>query len=458
MWDPVSEKSATLPRAGDFYTKVLTDTDRKTCRAIVDTSYQTRMFRQLDNLEPSILSAGYFEDNYRVIRFTDRDVLYYGTREALQTQHVGDVGADGTSTDSRKETITIPAHTALKDDTDPTGGTDSPLYPAGLLAVHHKPLLVPSPDDTVTLPADFRIIYGLRVPKDLLITAIQKEDGEMLYANSDYEASFGVLHFYVNPIQLFPRMRFMAFAYTERRRNLYCYPLGVDVYGPVDRIDHYYKKAQSVTSLYKASAQAAGFPVIRRRCTILSVSPLHSGAAYYTTDGRYDADFPHTHLTPGTELEEGTVVAGDQLYQLIGPDDPLPVSIKEISLDYAIPVKGLFAPNAEIQLKDGEGNYYPQFTGDEEALARYHKFLEYWYPEGGAELLAEVPESANGLDFFLHTLCANRFIICRVNRQQMTTAMYLRLMAFLRQELPLGSVLTVADLPVTIDESNLADA
>ena len=63
-----------------------------------------------------------------------------------------------------------------------------------------------------------------------------------------------------------------------------------------------------------------------------------------------------------------------------------------------------------------------------------------------------LPVSEPGIDHFRNTACANRCLVACINEAFMSTEMQLRLMEFLRRELPTGSVLVTADLPVVVQD------
>lgn len=432
--DPVDEKASMLSRAGSFYYNTVSATDRTTVQRLSHFSCNCRAFRQLSNSSNLVLSGGYFEDNWKVIRFKDDQILYYGAEEALQKRYVtitkNEVGA------SR------PANMFIEDSFLPVTEENKGL------AEFHKPLIFPGGDEDLIFPQSFQLLFGLLVDKDLYITTIELDDGTILRQNMDFQSQFGLINFYENPIKLFSGMKFMARSYVYRRRNLYSFTLGIDdVYGPVDRIMAYYRKVQSPKALYYAAAQAAGMPVVRRDCEILGVMPLHSGCSYMTNDGRYDAAFPHNHLSLGTKLTAGTVIGGADLFEMYGPNDPLPNNLDSINLDMAIPVKGLSAQNAEVQLYLGDA-FRPQYAGDTEALQKYWDYIHTWNNDTpGTDVV-----TGNAMVHFLTTVAANRYILLRINEDGMTKKMRLKLLTFLDRERPLGSVLLFAPLRTKIVE------
>lgn len=324
------------------------------------------------------------------------------------------------------------------------------LEPHGHIGEDGNAVLFRHGDKDVELADYATLHFSLRVDPDIKVTSIRTLSGRMLFEHQDFISRFGQLIFPQNPITLFPEMQFMAQSYDYRRRNVYCYPLGVDVYGQVDRILYYTRVSQSPKSLYLASAQAAGFPVVREDCEVLSVVPMHSGVIYYTTHGHYEAPFPHAHLPVGTHLKAGEVIAGNQLYRMVLPGDTLPGNVQYINLDYALPIRGLRAPNREIQVYTEPDQLRPEFEGNSTTLARYHRWLSKY--DGTYDYSRHIPARMNAIELVRDYLCAGRCIIVCVNTYHITDEMYLRLDNFLRRELPLGSVLVTAPYHGLINE------
>lgn len=434
MWDPIPEKATMLSRVGDFYYNILHRNDLPTVRAFIYSSMQCRALRQLENIKDWVNFGGYFEDNYKVIRFTDDDVEWYESKDVLQRSRATNANF---GSNSRYRKLTFEETAAL--DTEKN---------VAMTAEGTQMTAKASGADDVELPENTQLIYTLHISADIYVRAIQTHDNHTIYAGTDYEAEFGKLTFSQNPITLFPRMEFMAKSYIQRKRSLYCFPLSVDVYGPVDHILHYYKYSQSAKALYYASAQAAGFPVVRENCTILSVSPLLDGVTYVTDAGNYDAPFPHTFYKVGTELKEGHIIAAEQLYKLVSPYEPIPQHVQKLELDYMLPVKGLIAERKEITLKQG-GAWKPTFTGDSSSLDKYWKFCSEWQ----APISDEIPDRyGNALIYVLTVMCANRYVIACINKDHMTKDMQLKITSFLQRERPLGAVLFVSDMSVQINQ------
>lgn len=439
MWNPVAEKNNMLSEVGDFWYKVLSEGDIPTAHRLTHLPLQSRILRQAESICSMFTTGGHFKDNFLLIKFKDADVIWYGKEDALQHQHNVGRLPDGTSGNSRVLDLSIPDHTFLSSETEE------------LLGVPYHAAALPDIGEDMSFASNSRLQYGLKVNPNIRVTSIQKKDGKMLYEFQDFESEYGLIRFYSNPISLFPQMELMAYSYDLRARNIYCYPLGVDVYGPVDRILHYVRIGQSPKSLHLAAAQAAGLPVVKKDCEISAVEKLHDGVIYYTTTGdKYDADFPHTHLPVGERLKEESIIAGDQLFKLITPGDPVPNSLPYINPDFALPVKGLRIPNKTIVIRSSTTSLRPAFEGSTEALEKYYAWLQRYDGQDYSQL----PTEMNGIAFAERYLCCNRAVIACVNIHQMPGGMYLRLISFLRRELPLGSVLFTAPLPVVLKEEN----
>lgn len=258
-----------------------------------------------------------------------------------------------------------------------------------IIADSSEVILFPTGDSANSATYTGAMRFGLSVDPDIWVTSIQTEK-KRLIAGYDFVSEFGKLVFTVNPIQLFPDMTLMAYSFIERTRNLYSYSLRLDdVYGPVDRVMHYYRVSQSPRAFYLAAAQAAGFAVVREECVVQEILPFQSGYIYVTDKGTYEAPYQHSKLDEGAVLESGTVIGGNELFRLLLPTDPWPSNIDSLNMDGILPVKGLKAPDRAIRVYDAEGNYRPAYTGSQEALQAYWNYLQKYSEQSSAAQPAE---------------------------------------------------------------------
>lgn len=344
--DALEEKFSMLPRAGSFYYKNLNQQGMKDARLLTFIHSLCRAPRQLDNAADLALSGGYLRDNFMVVRFKDRDVLYYGTG-AAQQKRFGYKSKAG-QTANRAERLMAYDGLALTNEK------------AKMLAENTVTDLVDNREATLKFPykhmsvwsEETMPLYGLKVDRNVCIETIESKTGVKYYKNKDFFSYYGLVNFIENPHKLFPEGSFMAVSYVRRRRNLLSFTLRLhDVYGPVDRVMHYYRRSQNIKSLSLAAAQAAGLAVVREDCTVVAVYPLHLGYSYMTTSGQYDAPYRHTALHVGAELHDGDVIGAADLYSMYptgdedyrdypGPDTPYP-HVSSIKLDALLPVAGL---------------------------------------------------------------------------------------------------------------------
>lgn len=508
--NPLDEKANTLSRCGSFYYRTLVDDSKADAEFVSHTHSYTRLMALGNKITTAIKGGCYYEDYYKIIKFTDRDIDWNGVKEALQRRIRGGMGAITSELEyvssSKARELGTSAWVLLKEDVptglidvasvqmqtlstapiatpiflqvyiiDPEGtaihlatstqsvtlaagefaewsfaealiGTDiykqnsqiafqftinanatwqdndyvpthlavgagsyvpavqfyrlaaAPALPSfsrppQLTIRDHffmgddkwnwiskegtpQPIAFPGGEKDIILPESQELIWDLHIDEHIMVTSIKMDDGTMLYANQDFASQFGKLTFLKNPIALFPKMQFMAQSYTGRMPNLYNYLVRADeVYGSIRKMMNYMRGAQSIKSLYHASAQAAGLAVIEKDCTVVAVSPLLEGKLYITTAGRYEANYPHTPLKPGTKLPKDYIIGGNQLYRLIGPYDQMPSNITGINLGTALPVPGLVVPNEDITLYNSYGLYAPAYKGATAALSAYHTYL-----------------------------------------------------------------------------------
>lgn len=350
----LEEKFSMLPRAGSFYYKNLNAKGVRDARVLTFIHSLCRAPRQLAQASDLALSGGYLRDNFLVVRFTDNDVLFYGTGAALQ-KRFGYKSKAGQTANRGERLMAYDGIALTNEDTKMLAeSTVSDIVPnrEAPLKFPYKHMSVWSEE---TMP-----LYGLRVDRNVCIEVIESRSGVKYYKNKDFFSYYGLVNFVENPHKLFPENSFMAVSYVRRRRNLLSFTLRLhDVYGPVDRVMHYYRKSQNIKSLKLAAAQAAGMAVVRTDCIVKSVYPLHLGCAYMTTDGQYDVPYRHTHLHVGAELHEGDIIGADGLYAMYpdgddvyrtytGPGAPYP-HVADINLDPLLPVKGLSVSGDPLQ-------------------------------------------------------------------------------------------------------------
>lgn len=415
MFNTIKEKAGILSKLGSFYYQTLLDQAKDTARKLSHIPFESRIITQFGNVIQSTLSKSYFNDNYKVIHFKDEDIEYFGM------QDISEKGVPAILQDylmpSLNDTLSGIATNELQ----------------GILGHGYG---------QAQLSSGLRLVYGLRVPKDILVTSIKTKDA-ILLLNIDFKATYGFIWFQQNPISLFPSMKMMAQSYTQRRKNILSYTLGLgEVYGDITEIIKYYRVNQSPSQFLKAAAQACGIPVIQQDDIITAIVPLYQGYSYITQTGtRYDATYPHTQLSVGDHLIKGQLIGN--MLDMILPNQEVPDYIEEIHLQNSCPVPGIKVPNKDIQIYDEEGNFKPAYTGRH--LNKYLQYLEAFNNNNNNQVDSTVSRTQNGVEHFRSVIAKNRAIILVLNKN-MPNQMALSLLSFIGKNAPIGSVLVYSYL------------
>ena len=428
--DSIQEVPAMLSRVGSFYYKNLSNEGIYTARKLAQMHTGCRVFSQLKASGELAMSGGY--TNYSdVIRFSDADIDYYGAKDALQERPI-------------TNELTLKNYTALTDVNDSKILSDRgrEIRINQILAF---PFLPETAEDVSEMSVGQRgaLTFGLYIDKDIFVSTITTDNGELLINGVDFLSVFGLLLFKKNPAVLFPKHKFVASSMTKRHRNLLSFTLGLDdVYGPINKVMEYYRVSQNPKTFYYAAAQAIGMCVVPEDCVIIGVEPLHKGCAYITDIGKLDAPYNHVILKDGTELKKNTVIGGDELFSAVFAEDALPESMGSVNLDKLLPVVGLSAPNADINIST-DGKFAPDFLGED---AVKDKYLEFVKERNEGELPESTVGSMNAIDYVRNHMAPRRCLILRINESRMYSDMRLSLSKFINRELPIGVVLLTENM------------
>lgn len=307
----------------------------------------------------------------------------------------------------------------------------------------------------------------LYIPKNILVTSIYSSDGATLCRNFNFTSNYGSITFFGDPRAQFPNLRINVRAAVEKKRNLLCYPLGVqEVYGDVSFIIDYCRNNQSPWQFYRATAQAAGLQVVKQDCIVeqvvqdaQSVNDDSTVKVSYivSTGERYDAWYPHSILSEGTKLTRGDVIGGvvqsrlvgssstslrgDELFYMVLPDDPDTYleGLSGAALGHMCPVPGIIVQNQDgIQIYDHtDGKFRPMYQADEDTLQKYHQYLD----DIGQAVQSD-PDlyDQNPLVHFKNTVAAGRCIVAVVS-SQLSPELRKRIYSYIKTNAPIGSVL-----------------
>jgi hypothetical protein len=428
--DSLQEVPAMLSRAGSFYYKNLSAEGNMVARKLAQLHTGCRVFSQLDAAGELAMSGGYINDS-AVITFTDSDIDYYGAKEALQERPV-------------TNELKIKSYTALTDNTDNKLLSEADRE-ARITQVLAFPFIPENLLDSgeITVANRDSLTYGLYIDKDIFVSTITTDKGELLLNGADFVSFFGLILFKKNPAALFPKHKFVASSITKRHRNLLSFTLELDeVYGPAQKVIEYYRVSQNPKSFYYAAAQAIGMCVVPEDCTVVSVEPLHKGCAYITDKGKLDAPYNHIILQEGTELTRNTVIGGAELFSPVFAEDTLPEDLGNVSLNRLLPVDGLSAPNESIVISSND-KFNPEFVG--EAAIR-DKYIEFVKDRNGGNLPDCNVAEMNAIDYVRNYMAPRRCLILRINEGRLYRDMQLSLYRFIDRELPVGVVLLTENM------------
>lgn len=307
----------------------------------------------------------------------------------------------------------------------------------------------------------------LYVPENILITSIYADDGSVLCRNFNFTSAYGSVTFFKDPRSAFPNLRINVRSAIERKRNILCYPLGVqDVYGDVSFIVDYCRNNQSSWQFYRAAAQAAGFQVVRQDCIVdhvindaQQIKDAHTQNVSYivSTGERYDAWYPHTALQEGDRLTRGDIIggiiqsklpagepsqlSGDELFYMILPDDPdsYAMALSGAILGQMCPVPGIIVQNEDaVQIYDHlDGKFRPMYQASDDILQKYHNYLDQI-----GQAIQEDPDlyDQNPLTHFRNVAAHGRCIIVVVSTQ-LPRDIRKKIYSYIKTNAPIGSVL-----------------
>lgn len=404
MFDELKEKASTLSKVGSFYTSTITDKDRYTAHKLSHTTYNTNLFKQFNSLKTLLTGVQYFNNKFLLIKFKDKDIKY------------GYYQADNAAEVPSLQDITI--------------------YPDELQGDTSK----------ITLIGSDKLAFILTIPSDLYIRVIQLSDGSVLAEGINFKSQFGKIIFTESPISLFNSMEFLALSYTERKRNILCYPLQLqDVYGDVSYVISYYRNNQSLSQFKKALYQAASIPVAKYREKIVDLVKLSNGVSYITNSGiHYDADFPHTQLNIGDTLEKDQVIGGEEFLKVYLPGDTLPSDIEALNIQSMSMTggKSLYVYNSDSVLYI-DNVFQPQNFAKGEGSQYYTAYVN---KVGSlSKVSASIPDRMNCIDFLRNVVTANRCIILQVDKEKMPYDISMKLKSFIIDHAPIGSVIAYSD-------------
>lgn len=425
MFDELKEKASTLAKLGSFYNRTLNQDNRPTAHKLTHVVYQSSLLQDYNNISKDLTGQAYKNRRLKEFTYTDEDIEYCTFNTKLSN-----------------------------------GNYASPNYIPNFSEVSILPEANQSNINNITLDRDYQFAFILNVPKDIYIRIIRLNDGSVLTEGLNFRSQFGKILLRDNPITLFNGMGFIALSYTQRDRNIMCYPLQLqDIYGDVSYVIDYYKNNQSLVSFKRALYQAIGLPVSDEDGYIVDKVKLVKGCSYISNSGKYyDAEFEHSELSIGSVIKKGKIITGEGIVKVYLPSDSIPADITHVALNsYSIAGdKEIYIENSSEILFDDQGKFIPKNFVTGPGRDFYADYVNYNTQEGAQPPVST--GSINRIEFLRNVVAANRCVIIQIDKQKIPYDMAMKLKSFVIDHAPIGVVIAeydcALDIPTQIIESS----
>lgn len=396
MFNFYKEKSDILSKLGSFYYKILANHDNIALN-LSHTAFQTDIFNILNQTINSISNSDVFiVQHNNLIEFKDEDIKGYIL------------------------------------DTD--GNIKTTLIHGNYIGNEQ-------------LEEGDSLKFELIIPNDCYVQIIATEDNKLLFEHINFTSEFGKITFTHNPIAIFSNMRLLAKKVLRRKRNIMCYPLGLqEVYGDTSYIIDYYKNNQSLSAFKKALYQSIGMVIIVEEDFIVDKLPTETGYIYITNKGKqYQADYNHNELAIGDIVHKDQII-GEELLKVYLPEDTIPTEITGVQL-LTSSIQGdntLIIPNEERSLytnnKFNPTNFvtgtglpgYVQYVND---IGR-QDILQYFIDNNTTTL--------NCIEFLRNIIANNRCIILDIDEDNIPENMFIRIKSFIIDNAPINCLVLKA--------------
>lgn len=274
----------------------------------------------------------------------------------------------------------------------PEGTTVSLALPAEL------PTTLPTPTPTKIAQLDEEFLAAIAdavlpvgdwflipIPHHITPIVIESATGAMLISGIDFSAHPGYIATRLSPAEIFhPGLVRVVTAYMDLPQP-HSFVLGA----PVSRrgskfLIEYARKSQSLVAFRRAAAEYCGMYVFPEPDVILGSVAVGSSVVYVTASaGALRIDYPHGALKQGDFVDAGYVVSPlfEVWSEFVSPSVSLLTRLSDagasISLDGALPVKGIYVPQHNKILLDyvdtdpvsGKPHVRIHLDGDPAALA-----------------------------------------------------------------------------------------
>lgn len=396
MFNFYKEKSDILSKLGSFYYKILMNPDNA-AQNLSHTAFQTDIFNTLNQSINSIQDSDVFTVQHnKVIEFKDSDIKGYI------------LDRDG----NIKTTLTYGNYI-----------------------------------NNEQLEEGDSLKFELTIPENQYVNIISTEDNKLLFEHINFTSEFGKIIFTQNPIAIFSNMRLLAKKLLYKRRNIMCYPLGLqEIYGDTSYIVDYYKNNQSLSSFKKAIYQGIGMEVVIQDDFIIDKLSTKNGYIYITNSGKqYNVDYIHQEFAIGDTIHKDQII-GENLLKIYLPEDAIPSEITGVQL-LTSSIQGdntLIIPNEERSLYTNNkfnptnfvvGNGLPGYVQYVNDIGR-QPILQYFIDNNTTTL--------NCIEFLRNIIANNRCIILDIDEDNIPENMFIGIKSFIIDNAPINCLVLKA--------------
>lgn len=177
-------------------------------------------------------------------------------------------------------------------------------------------LLWPNPEDPGTLQIkgkDLVKTWAVWVPGNMLVSRIQKSDGQWMIRGIDFQSEHGVVLIYEDPGVLWKDLATTVCGYL-RPTCPYSYTLQLDGVSTTGWwVMNYYRNSRGLNSFRRALAEASGLHVCYRDSYIVKRQLMPVGATYWTQYEEIRAWYPHELLSENNQIYRGDIVGVESM-------------------------------------------------------------------------------------------------------------------------------------------------
>lgn len=403
MFDFYKEKATILSKLGSFYYKII-NKDDKSAKVLSHLAFQTHIIDKLRVFVELLQGNKVLYDGYnKIIQLKDSDItckLY--TQEGIFVQELS------------------------------PGASISPTS-TGYIAK-----------------------FSVKVPENMFIISLNVGEGQYLFRDVHFKSKFGEIEFTQNPITVVKNMRLFVRYFKYKRRNVMCYPLGLqNVYGNVSHIIDFYKNNQSLRAFRSAIYRSLDFPIVLQDAIIKQIVD----DVYIDNLGnQYNCSYQHNKLSLGDVIRKDQVIVGEDIIKIYLPEDKIPNTLVKF-----YPFNFSVCGGDRLYMVNKKGNPYTDqwvynpnvfFVGDGK-----ESYINYVQSSDTAQANDVIKQKnirfINSVEFLRDVIAPGRCLIIYINKNKLTEYTFNRLKDYIIDNLPIGAVVFFAESIDDIDSVNI---